>query len=75
MVVKYSGQTCSFIIAGLRELVQEMGLIPSCITDFRHVPVKQNAYKVNHIKHAIMKAETDYLIENGFAVPRLQSLA
>ncbi len=34
-----------------------------------HRPVKQNAYRVNPVKREIMKKETQYLIENGLAVP------
>lgn len=32
-------------------------------------PLKQNAYRVNPAKREIMKKETDYLVQNGFAVP------
>ncbi len=34
-----------------------------------HRPVKQNVYRVNPVKREIMKKETQYLIENGLAVP------
>lgn len=34
-----------------------------------HHPVKQNAYCVNPVKREIMKQKTQYLIENGLAVP------
>ena len=50
--------------------------IPSRTTVLKHdidvgdnAPVKQHAYRVNPTKHAMMKAETDYLMENGLAVP------
>ncbi len=34
-----------------------------------HPPVKQNAYRVNPVKREIMEKETQYLVENGLAVP------
>ncbi len=34
-----------------------------------HIPVKQNAYRVNPIKRDLMKHETQYLLEHGLAVP------
>ncbi len=34
-----------------------------------HPPVKQNAYRVNPVKCEIMEKETQYLVENGLAVP------
>ncbi len=34
-----------------------------------HVPVKQNAYRVNPVKRALMKQETQYLLEHNLAVP------
>ncbi len=33
------------------------------------VPVKQNAYRVNPVKRALMKQETQYLLEHSLAVP------
>ncbi|KAL1276640.1 hypothetical protein QQF64_036263 [Cirrhinus molitorella] len=30
-------------------------------------PIKQHAYRVNAVKRAVMKKETDYLVENGLA--------
>ncbi len=34
-----------------------------------HIPVKQNAYRVNPIKRDLMKHETQNLLEHGLAVP------
>ncbi len=34
-----------------------------------HPPVKQNAYRVNPVKRELMEKETQYLVENGLAVP------
>ncbi len=34
-----------------------------------HVPVKQNAYRVNPVKRALMKQETQSLLEHNLAVP------
>ena len=34
-----------------------------------HAPSKQNAYRANPSKRSIMKKETDYLSDNGLAVP------
>ncbi len=32
-------------------------------------PIKQHAYRVNMMKQSVMRAEVDYLVENGLAVP------
>lgn len=32
-------------------------------------PIKQHAYRVNHVKRAVMRQEVDYLLENGLAKP------
>lgn len=34
-----------------------------------HVPVKQNAYRVNPVKKELLKQETQYLLEHNLAVP------
>ncbi|KAL1280368.1 hypothetical protein QQF64_014968 [Cirrhinus molitorella] len=48
--------------------------VPSCTTVLQHdidvgktVPIKQHAYRVNAVKRSVMKAEVDYLCENGLA--------
>uniref|UniRef100_A0A673M0U5 Integrase catalytic domain-containing protein n=1 Tax=Sinocyclocheilus rhinocerous TaxID=307959 RepID=A0A673M0U5_9TELE len=32
-------------------------------------PIKQHAYRVNHVKRSVMRQEVDYLLENGLAKP------
>ncbi|KAL1249464.1 hypothetical protein QQF64_020469 [Cirrhinus molitorella] len=48
--------------------------VPSQTNAMRHdidvqnaKPIKQHAYRVNAVKRAVMKKETDYLVENGLA--------
>ncbi len=48
--------------------------VPSCTTILKHdidvgnaVSVKQHAYRVNALKHAVMKTEVEYLLKNGLA--------
>lgn len=35
-----------------------------------HKPIKQHTYRVNPAKRATMQKMVEYLLENGFAVPR-----
>ncbi|XP_036419554.1 uncharacterized protein LOC118803140 isoform X1 [Colossoma macropomum] len=34
-----------------------------------HAPIKQNSYRINPTKRAIMKSEVQYLLDNGLAIP------
>lgn len=50
--------------------------VPSRTTVLQHdidvgnaAPIKQHAYRVNAIKRSVMRAEVDYLVENGLAKP------
>ncbi len=50
--------------------------VPTQTTVLKHdikvsnsAPIKQHAYRVNMMKQSVMRAEVDYLVENGLAVP------
>lgn len=51
-------------------------LVPSCTTVIEHdndvgttLPIKQHAYRVNHMKRELLKKEVAYLLKNNLAEP------
>lgn len=70
-----SAQQCQDIVCLIREFPQIFGDIPTQTTVLKHdikvtcsSPIKQHAYRVNPVKRAVMRAETEYLVTNGLAM-------
>ncbi len=60
------------LVKGFPQLFYDM---PTQTTVLKHdikvsnsAPIKQHAFRVNMMKRSVMRAEVDYLVENGLAV-------